>query len=167
MAPRSAIFAPFRNLGLIIVDEEHENSYNRRKFRAITPAMSLVPGRQTRTRYDPCGQLTSLETYHNCRKKRYTLLTLLERIDCRPMPQVELIDMTQESTDWQSLDLLATPGHQIRDRLERGEQTMIFLNRRGFASQMQCTHCGYVATCENCSITYTYHRKEELLLCHL
>ncbi len=84
------------------------------------------------------------------------------------MPQVELIDMTQEKAltgkgSIFSQRLVA----QIKNRLERGEQTMIFLNRRGFASQMQCTSCGYTANCENCSVTCTYHRKEELLLCHL
>jgi primosomal protein N' (replication factor Y) len=166
---RSAIFAPLRNLGLIIVDEEHENSYKQEEVpRYHARDVAVVRGKLERATILLGSATPSLETYHNCRQKRYTLLTLPERIDCRPMPQVELIDMTQEKALTGKASIFSQRlVTQIRDRLERGEQTMIFLNRRGFASQMQCTHCGYVATCENCSITYTYHRKEEFLLCHL
>ena len=166
---RSAISAPFRNLGLIIVDEEHENSYKQEEIpRYHARDVAVVRGKLEQATILLGSATPSLETYHNCRQKRYSLLTLPERIDCRPMPQVELVDMTQEKAltgkgSIFSQRLVA----QIRDRLERGEQTMIFLNRRGFASQMQCTSCGFTATCENCSVTCTYHRKEELLLCHL
>jgi primosomal protein N' (replication factor Y) len=166
---RSAIFAPFRALGLIIVDEEHENSYKQEEApRYHARDIAVVRGKMEKATILLGSATPSLETFHNCRQGRYSLLTLSERIDSRPMPQVELIDMTQEKALTGKASIFSQRLiSQIKDRLERGEQTMIFLNRRGFASQMQCSSCGYTAHCENCSVTCTYHRKEEILLCHL
>ncbi len=166
---RSAIFAPFRKLGLIIVDEEHETSYKQEDNpRYNARDIAVVRGKMEQATIVLGSATPSLETYHNCKTNRYSLLELNERIDSRPMPRVEIIDMVQERAMSGKASIFSERlVEQIRDRLYRGEQTMIFLNRRGFASQMQCTKCGFTATCENCSISYTYHKKDEKLLCHL
>lgn len=169
IGPRSAVFAPFRSLGLIVVDEEHENSYKQEDSpRYHARDVAVVRGKMQHATVLLGSATPSLETYYNCKKGRYQLLDLSTRIDFRPMPLVELIDMTQEKALTGKGTIFSNRlVTQIKERLFRGEQTMIFLNRRGFASQMQCTSCGYTATCEHCSVTCTYHRKEELLLCHL
>ncbi len=169
IGPRSALFAPFRKLGLIVVDEEHENSYKQEDApRYNARDVAVVRGKLEKATILLGSATPSLETYYNCQQGRYKLLTLCERIDERPLPRVELIDMNQErAMTGQSSIFSRHLKDQINERLHRGEQVMLFLNRRGFASQMLCSKCGYAATCENCSIAYTYHRKEEQLLCHL
>ncbi|NLZ62187.1 MAG: primosomal protein N' [Lentisphaerae bacterium] len=166
---RSALFAPFRQLGLIVVDEEHENSYKQEDSpRYNARDVAVVRGKLEKATVLMGSATPSLETYHNCRTNRYKLLTLRERIADRPLPVVELVDMSQERVmTGQSSIFSRRLKDQINDRLHCGEQVMLFLNRRGFASQMLCSKCGYAATCTNCSVAYTYHRKEAQLLCHL
>jgi primosomal protein N' (replication factor Y) len=109
----------------------------------------------------------SLESYFNCRQGRYELLEMSRRIDARPMPRVEIIDMCQErAQSGQGSIFSRRLVEQVNERLYAGEQVMLFLNRRGFATQMSCSKCGYTAGCQSCSVSYTYHRKKELLLCH-
>jgi primosomal protein N' (replication factor Y) (superfamily II helicase) len=166
---RSALFAPFKNLGLIIVDEEHENSYKQDEvpryhardvavMRAYREKASVILGSAT----------PSLESFYNVEKKKYLLLKLTKRIDDRIMPKMLTVDMRAQAVSAAgasifSKDLVAA----VYDRVERGEQTIIFLNRRGYATHMSCIHCGYVAGCPECSVDYTYHRAKGYLSCHI
>ncbi len=165
---RSALFAPFRKLGLIVVDEEHENSYKQDESPRYNARDVAVVRARMEDAVVVLGSATpSLETLYNCELGRYRRLAMPERVDGQPMPEIEFIDMATEqalgANGFFSQRLTAL----VRDRLAKGEQTILFLNRRGFASQLACTKCGYVAMCPDCSFAYTYHRKLGRLVCHL
>ncbi len=165
---RSGVFAPVQNLGLIVVDEEHDGSYKQQEtpryhgrdvaiVRAQHAGAAIVLGSAT----------PSLETRYNADKGKYKYLDLPERIEKRPMPMVELIDMRQEFLDTRkhatfSRKLLEA----IQSRLDSGEQTMLLLNRRGFSTFVACRTCGERVQCVNCSVTLTYHRRDRRMLCH-
>ena len=165
---RSALFAPFENLGLIVVDEEHESSYKQDK----APRYHARDVAVVRASMEKCtvilGSATpSFESLSNVEKGKYKLSVLKKRADNALMPKMRLIDMRNEATKTGapqifSNDLVAA----IRSQLEVGMQTILFLNRRGYATQMQCLKCGYVAKCNDCSGTYTFHRKMGSLSCH-
>lgn len=165
---RSALFAPCRRLGLIIVDEEHENSYKQDEApRYNARDLAIVRAKLEGAAVVLGSATPSLESYYNCQSGRYQLLSMRKRIDERPLPEVQIIDMKTEKE--QSGGTLFS-GHlkrEIGKRLECGEQVILFLNRRGFATQLLCGVCGYAAMCDNCSTAYTYHRKENSLVCHL
>ncbi|NMA43396.1 MAG: primosomal protein N' [Oligosphaeraceae bacterium] len=165
---RSAIFAPLRKLGLIVVDEEHENSYKQEEAPCYNARdMAVLRGKKEHASIILGTATPSLETYYNCQQGRYQLLEMSQRIDARPMPRVEIIDMCQErAQSGQGGIFSGRLIEQINETLFAGEQVMLFLNRRGFATQMSCNKCGYTAGCQSCSVSYTYHRKKELLLCH-
>jgi len=165
---RSGVFAPMRNLGLIVVDEEHDQSYKQEEtpryngrdvaiVRAQAAGACVVLGSAT-----PC-----LESRYNAERGKYTLLELPGRIEERPMPRVELIDMRTEFLETRkqatfSRRLLEAVAH----RVENGEQSIILLNRRGFSSFVACRSCGERVQCANCSVTLTFHRRDRRLLCH-
>ena len=110
----------------------------------------------------------SLESYFNCRKGKYTLLELPERVDHQKMPHVRVVDMRQAARKEKGMPIFSEPLKEaITRRLERSEQTILFLNRRGYSTSLQCPQCGYVAECPNCSLSLTYHRPEQKLCCHL
>ena len=113
----------------------------------------------------------SLESYYNCLIGKYKLAEMPERIDNHALPPIELVDMHEDSArlkDERKAGFFSRRLEElIHDRLAKHEQIIIFLNRRGFSTQLTCPQCGYTASCENCSVTYTYHRKEEVLMCHL
>jgi len=168
VATRSGVFAPVSNLGLIIVDEEHDQSYKQQEtpryhgrdvavMRAHHAGAVVVLGSAT----------PSLESRYNTESGKYTLLELPQRIERRPMPQVELIDMRQEFLETRKH---ATFSRGLIDavtaRLANGEQSMLLLNRRGFSSFVACRACGERVECANCSVTLTYHRRERRMLCH-
>ncbi len=166
---RSALFAPVRRLGLIIVDEEHETTYKQDEAPRYNARDVAVVRAQMEKAVVILGTATpSLESAHNCKVGKYVLLTLPKRVDNQVMPVMQVVDMRQEAMERgqpqifsRTLELL------IRERLERGEQVIIFLNRRGYASQMLCTKCGYVAKCPDCDTAYTYHKQAAQLVCHL
>ena len=169
---RSALFAPFRKLGLIVVDEEHESTYKQDEM----PHYNARDVAVVRARLEHCavvlGSATpALESYHNCTVGKYELVRLPERIDDHPMPAIELVDMRQESAalkDEKKASFFSSRLTElIHDRLAKQEQIILFLNRRGFASQLTCSKCGWTAMCQNCSLAYTYHRKMGRLICHL
>ena len=110
----------------------------------------------------------SLESYYNCKKGKYALLDLPERVDNQKMPVVRVVDMRQAARKEKGT-LVFSPQlkEAITQRLEKGEQTILFLNRRGYSSSLQCEKCGHICTCPNCSLSLTYHRPENLLRCHL
>lgn len=166
---RSAIFAPLEKLGLIIVDEEHEHSYKQEESpRYNARDCALVRG-QIENAVVVLGSATpSLESYHNARTGKYTLLEMTIRVDDQKMPLVRVVDMRAEARKEKGIPIFS---RMLRDRillrLERREQVILFLNRRGYSNSLQCPLCGYVAGCPNCSISLTYHRQDQLLRCHI
>jgi primosomal protein N' (replication factor Y) (superfamily II helicase) len=167
---RSAVFAPLPDLGLILVDEEHENTYKQEN-------VPRYHGRDVavlRAAFEPCaivlGSATpSLESWNNTLTDKYELLRLNERADGQSMPLVRVVDMRLESAKQKGgpailSDKLRTA---IEQRLEKGEQSILFLNRRGFARSLQCTACGHVCQCPHCAVALTYHRTDERLVCHV
>src|SRR4029079_15110916 len=110
----------------------------------------------------------SLESYFNCRKGKYTLLELPERVDNQKMPHVRVVDMRQAARKDKGTPIFSEQLKEaIAQRLERSEQTILFLNRRGYSTSLQCPRCGYVAECPNCSLSLTYHRQAQELRCHI
>jgi len=166
---RSAVFAPVRNLGLIVVDEEHEPSYKQEEApRYNARDVAVMRGRITGCTVVLGSATPSLESWSNAKADKYKLARLRKRVDNRKMPVMHIVDMRIETersghVNVFSKDLLAA----IRQRLDRAEQTILFLNRRGFATSLICPRCGHVARCDQCSVTYTYHRKGEELRCHV
>ena len=164
IGPRSAVFAPFPNLGLIVVDEEHEASY---KQSDLSPRYNARDVAVMRARIENClcllGSATpSLESFQNAKKGKYDLAVLPERIDKRPMPRASIVDMRGEEDPIFSSALK----EGIADRVKRGEQVMLLLNRRGFSRFVLCKDCGHVVKCPNCSVSLTYHQAKGILLCH-
>jgi primosomal protein N' (replication factor Y) len=161
---RSAIFAPVQNLGLIVVDEEHDSSYkqadpapryNARDIATVRAKMSAIPV--------ILGSATpSLESFHNARTMKYQLLSLPERVDSRSLPQVTLVNMKEEGGG-----IFSTPlREKMKDRLEKSERIILLQNRRGYAPYVQCIDCGESLECPNCQVTYTYHAKGCRIICH-
>jgi primosomal protein N' (replication factor Y) len=168
VATRSGVFAPMRDLGLIVVDEEHDQSYKQQETpRYHGRDVAVVRARDSGAVVVLGSATPSLETRYNAEKGKYRRLELPERIERRPLPQVEIVDMRQEFLDTRkqntfSRALIAA----VEERLANGEQTMLLLNRRGFASFVACRACGERVECVNCSVTLTYHRRERRMLCH-
>jgi primosomal protein N' (replication factor Y) len=166
---RSAIFAPVEPLGLIIVDEEHEHSYKQEEApRYHARDVAVVRG-QMEDAVVVLGSATpSMESYHNARRGKYVLLEMPSRIDDKRMPVVRVVDMRQDARKEKGPPIFS---HKLKEaitqRLEKHEQVILFLNRRGFATSLQCPLCGYVAKCPNCSVSLTYHRKAQKLCCHI
>lgn len=166
---RSAIFAPVHNLKLIVVDEEHEPAYKQGEtpryhgrdvavYRAMLAKATCVLGSAT----------PSLESLYNVHVNRYTLNRLEKRIDDRKLPRIRLIDMRSEMLRTKAVSSISRElGSALMDRFEKREQSILFLNRRGYSSSMLCPDCGYVAMSPESSVALTYHRSEEKLKCHL
>jgi primosomal protein N' (replication factor Y) len=156
-------------LGLIIVDEEHEPTYKQEEApRYHARDVAIMRGRMEGATVVLGSATPSLESYYNCRSGKYTLLELPERVDNQKMPHVRIVDMRQAMRKGQSVPIFSPQLKEaITQRLERGEQTILFLNRRGYSTSLQCPLCGYVAQCPNCSLSLTYHRQEQKLLCHI
>ena len=160
---RSAIFAPFKNLGLIIVDEEHDQLYKQEDgVRYNARDMALVRGKFNNAVVILGSATPAIETYHNAKTGKYNYLTLPERIDKRPMPEAVVVDLRKDKTALFSEKLI----NAIQDRLTKKEQTILFLNRRGFAPVLLCRDCGFNLQCPNCSIALTYHKSDEIMKCH-
>ena len=165
---RSAIFAPFKDIGIIIIDEEHEATYKQEeapryhaievaKQRAITHRCPVVLGSAT----------PSLESFARAQKGVYRLLTLSKRaVSTAKLPTVKLIDMRQHSTVSDQMILSDVLQEAIAKRLERQEQVVLLLNRRGYSNFMQCRECGEVVNCPNCDVSLTYHKPNQKLKCH-
>jgi primosomal protein N' len=166
---RSAIFAPVDPLGLIIVDEEHEHTYKQEESpRYHARDVAIMRGQMEGAPVVLGSATPSLETYFNCRKGKFTLLELPERVDDQKMPRVRVVDMRQAARKDKGTPIFSPQLKEaITQRLERGEQTILFLNRRGYSTSLQCPKCGHVCGCPNCSISLTYHRQEQKLSCHI
>ena len=166
---RSAIFAPVEPLGLIIVDEEHESTYKQEEApRYHARDVAIMRGRMENAVVVLGSATPSLESFYNCQRGKFTLLELPERVDDQKMPRVRVVDMRQAAAKEKG-NLIFSPQlkEAIHQRLDRGEQTILFLNRRGYSTSLQCPKCGYVCNCPNCSLALTFHRQEQKLACHI
>jgi primosomal protein N' (replication factor Y) len=166
---RSAIFAPVDPLGLIIVDEEHENSYKQEEApRYHARDVAIMRGQMESATVLLGSATPSMESYYNCKKGKYALLELPERADDKKMPIVRVVDMRQTLRKGKVIPIFSPQlTDAIAHRLERSEQIILFLNRRGYSTSLQCPQCGQVAGCPNCSISLTYHRQDQKLACHI
>ncbi len=165
---RSSVFAPMPNLGLIIVDEEHDGSYKQEDTPRYNGRDVAVVRAQQIGAIVILGSATpSLETRQNADRGKYQRLLLPDRIEQRPMPAVEIVDLRQEFLETKKNALFSRRLIEaVRNKLAIGEQSMLMMNRRGFSSFVACRSCGYKVECINCSVTLTYHRRDRRLLCH-
>jgi primosomal protein N' (replication factor Y) len=161
---RSAIFAPLPGLGVIVVDEEHDGTYKQGESpRYHARDLAVVRGRLCRAVVILGSATPSVESFFNARTGKYRLLTLTKRIDDRPLPDVCVVDMKTE----RGAPVLSNRLNlAVQEGLAHQEQILLFLNRRGYAPYMICTTCGFVVKCPNCSVSLTYHLKENALACH-
>jgi primosomal protein N' (replication factor Y) len=165
---RSAVFAPTRRLGLIVIDEEHEGTFKQE----ATPRYHGRDVAVMRARLENIpillGSATpSLESWHNAQKGQYTLLTLPNRVLDRPLPRVALIDLRHEAIRGGRFHALSpTLERSVRTALGAGGQVILLLNRRGFSTHVHCPGCGYVEACRFCDLALTYHRERDVTLCH-
>jgi primosomal protein N' (replication factor Y) len=166
---RSALFAPFRNVGLIVVDEEHETSYKQDQAPRYHARDVAVMRGQLDKAVVVLGTATpALESFYNVQQGKYELARLPSRIDDRELPTMEIVDMAAEAAALDQPQILSRRLISlIGDTLANSEQAMLFLNRRGYATHLRCLKCNFVAECDDCSCTYTYHRHNERLVCHL
>ncbi|MFP4282799.1 MAG: primosomal protein N' [Opitutales bacterium] len=166
---RSAIFAPLANLKLIIVDEEHEPAYKQEEVpRYHGRDVAVYRAYLTQAVCVLASATPSLETLHNARTGKYQTLRLTKRIDDRQLPLVHVVDMKREwAKERQMVVFSQLLIEKMRARLERGEQTILFLNRRGYDSSLRCPDCGHVEECDHCDLSLTHHRADRLLRCHL
>src|SRR6476469_9406120 len=166
---RSAVFAPLENLGLIVVDEEHETSYKQEE----APRYHARDVAVVRAKLEGCAVLLgtatpSLESYHNAVQQKYRLLNLTQRVDNCQMPLMRIVDLRLERRKEKTAAILSGKlRNAIADRLEKREQTILFLNRRGFSTSLLCSNCGEARACPNCSVALTFHRGAARLSCHL
>ena len=169
LGARSAVLLPFQRLGLVIVDEEHETSYKQQdpapRYHARSVAIVLAQMYKARTLL---GTATpSLESYHNAKTGKYGLVELKERYQGIELPEIQVVDIA----DLQHRKMMAGPFsplllNKVRESLERGEQAILFQNRRGFAPLIECKQCGWVPHCQHCDVSLTYHRQMNQLTCH-
>lgn len=164
---RSAVFAPLKNVGLIIIDEEHDSSYvSESNPRYVTHEVAAF-----RAKYNDCslvlGSATpSIESYYKATIGEYKLLELPERVNKRQLPEMEIVNMCKEVYDGNNGMFSRLLLSELKECMERGEQAIIFINRRGYSSYMMCRSCGYVAKCEQCDVSLVYHKDENVLKCH-
>ncbi len=166
---RSAVFAPVRQLGILVVDEEHETSYKQQEAPRYHARDVAVMRGHIESAAVVLGSATpSMESFFNAKKGKYALETLACRVDSQKMPVMHIVDMRHEAMKAKGPPVLSRRLYDgIISRLEKKEQVMLFLNRRGFSSSVICMKCGYVALCPRCSVSLTYHRQHEKMLCHL
>jgi primosomal protein N' (replication factor Y) (superfamily II helicase) len=168
LGTRSAVYAPLENLGLVVVDEEHDASYKQQETpRYNGRDVAVVRGRIEKALVVLGSATPSLESYWNAREGKYQLARLEERFSGRPLASVEVVDMRREFRETVSrVPISRRLKEEIEVQLKSGAQTMILLNRRGFAWFLLCRSCGQSVRCANCSISLTYHRREHRLICH-
>ena len=164
---RSAIFAPLENIGAIIIDEEHDSSY----VSESAPRYSTIDVARWRAEYNGCklilGSATpSIESYLSATDGEYNLIKMPERINKRPLPEIIIADMRREVKRGNNSAFSLALREELQNTLNSGNQAIIFLNRRGYSQTVICRDCGYVAKCQNCDVSLTYHSEDECLKCH-
>lgn len=169
VGPRSAVFSPIPDLRLIVVDEEHEPAYKQEETPRYHGRDVAVVRAQLNDAVCLLGSATpSLESVRNAEAGKYGLSRLTRRVDDRALPMVHVVDMKREVLARHgSVQISQFLAEKLRDRLEKQEQVILFINRRGYNTSMVCPDCGFVAQCEHCSVPMVYHRVEEVLRCHL
>ena len=165
---RSAVFAPLMNLGLIIVDEEHETAYKQEDgLRYNARDIAIVRGKMSSCPVILGSATPSLESYTHSQTQHYTALTLPTRVAARPLPKVEIIDLRREARSRTATPIFSTRLQQaLRTNYQAGKQSVLFLNRRGYANYLQCRLCGETLSCPHCSVSLTFHLQRKLLCCH-
>jgi primosomal protein N' (replication factor Y) (superfamily II helicase) len=164
---RSAIFAPFENLGILIIDEEHETSYKQEEMPRYHARDVAIERAKNANCPVVLGSATpSLESFARAQKGVYHLLSLPSRMNNQSLPPVEIIDMREELRDGNRSMFSRSLLEKLKERIEKKEQTVLFLNKRGHSSFVMCRDCGYVMNCPNCDISLTYHRVSEQMKCH-
>ncbi|HSM84780.1 MAG TPA: primosomal protein N', partial [Candidatus Limnocylindrales bacterium] len=165
---RSAVFAPVVDLALIVVDEEHDQSYKQEETpRYHGRDVAVMRGKLSEAAVVLASATPSIESYHNAERKKYKLIELTERVERRPLPEVEVVDMKfdfQQSGEDRLFSQQLV--EEVTGRLARGEQAMILLNRRGYSSVVLCRSCGETLQCKNCTIALTFHKSGYRMECH-
>ena len=164
---RSAIFAPISNLGVIIIDEEHDNSY----VSDSNPRYFTHEVAEFRAKYNKCplclGSATpSIETFYKTQTGEYNLTQMPIRVNQKPMPKIEIVDMTQEFKLGNNTMLSTTLLEKLESTIKEGNQAILFINRRGFSSYLMCRECSYIPKCTECDANLVYHKDENVLKCH-
>jgi primosomal protein N' (replication factor Y) len=165
---RSAVFAPVTDLALIIVDEEHDSSYKQEETpRYHARDIAVVRAKMANAAVVLGSATPSLESYFNAKKNRYALVELPDRVEQRPLPEVEVIDMRQEFQETGQEQVISRKlAAEIKERFDRKEQVMVLLNRRGYSPVVLCRTCGKTLECQNCAIALTLHKREQKMVCH-
>lgn len=168
IGPRSAVWAPVENLGLIVVDEEHEGTYKQESNpRYHARDLSVVRGQQLGIPIVLGSATPSLESWQNAARGRYRLARMRHRPGGAKLPQVRVVDMGREWSEIKRAALLSRRlVDAIKSTLARGERVLLFQNRRGYTTYLQCKACGFVLKCRTCDVSLTYHRKEDVCVCH-
>lgn len=164
---RSAIFSPLQNIGLIIIDEEQEHTYQSEsapRYDAHDVAKKRAAMEKSLLVFASATPLT--ETYHAAESGKYKLLTLTQRYGGRPLPQVDFIDMRAELAAGNPREVSTRMARELQENLENGEQSILLLNRRGYHTVGMCVTCGHVLKCPNCSVPLVYHKPQQALMCH-
>lgn len=169
IGPRSAIFAPLDRIGLIVVDEEQESSYKQfdTSPRYNARDVAIMRGKLNDAVVILGSATPSLESYYNAKTGKYHLLVLPERVDNAKMPRIEIVDMIKERKEHGNKTSISNLlAQKIEERAQRKEGVIIFQNRRGYSTYIECQDCGYVEMCDNCSVTLIYHKAQNHLRCH-
>lgn len=171
VGPRSAVFAPLQNVGLIVVDEEHESSYKQSDAapRYLARDVAIMRAKLSEAIVILGSATPSSESYFNTQTGKYHLLELTRRIDDVPLPTVNILDLAIEKRMSGKKDepiFSRVLSHKMEEKLKKKEQVILLLNRRGFSTFIKCKDCGYIEICGNCNITLTYHLQGRLLRCH-
>jgi primosomal protein N' (replication factor Y) (superfamily II helicase) len=166
---RSAIFSPIKDLGLIIVDEEHDASYKQQdapRYHAVEAA--IIRSKISNAAVILGGATPSLESFYKAKSGEYVLLELTHRIERRPLPEVKILDMRQEIIERRKKRIIFSRVllEHMEKVLKNNEQIILFLNRRGFSTYANCKKCGYVERCKKCNVALNYHSQGDMLLCH-
>jgi primosomal protein N' (replication factor Y) len=165
---RSAVFAPVADLALIIVDEEHDSSYKQEETpRYHARDIAVMRAKMANAAVVLGSATPSLESYFNATKNKYALVELPDRVERRPLPEVEIIDMRQEFQETDHEQVISRKlAAEIKERFDRNEQVMVLLNRRGYSPVVLCRTCGKTLQCRNCAISMTHHKREHKMVCH-
>lgn len=165
---RSAVFAPFKNIGLIILDEEHENTYKQEdgSLKYHTREVAIRRAEEHNAVVILGSATPSLESYHQALQDNYCLVEMPTRVANRPLPSISLVDMRKEFSEGNRAIFSRELAEQLNNILSNQEQAIIFLNRRGFSSFVLCRECGFVIQCLNCHVSLTYHQPDNSLVCH-
>jgi primosomal protein N' (replication factor Y) len=165
---RSAVFAPVADLALIIVDEEHDSSYKQEETpRYHARDIAVMRAKMANAAVVLGSATPSLESYFNAAKNKYVLVELPDRVERRPLPEVEIVDMRLEFQETGHEQVISRKlAAEIKERFDRNEQVMVLLNRRGYSPVVLCRTCGKTLQCRNCAISMTHHKREHKMVCH-